>query len=307
MSIRNPATPRSSQKAMMSFSACRLRRGPGASTASRHGSPSCTRGPAEVERGLLVVEVLQVPALPRARARAPRRGCREMSAGHASRGQLLGPHVAVALRVGPVGVQLPLEPRVLDRGVPGDEVEQDPDAARPGLGDQLDHVVVGAVPRRDPQVVGHVVAGVDERRGEAGVEPQRVDPERGDVVEAVDDAAQVTDRRRRRSRRTTAGRSRRAPRRGASPSPCVCRPSQQEVRTYRLRDTGCETSQNIGASPLAPSRQGGDKRTLASQQRGARPSRQRQGCRESAAALTTAEEDVCPRLAEAYKAAPWAE
>ena len=124
------------------------------------------------------------------------------------------------------------------------------------------------------------------------------------MVQASDDAPQVADRRRRRSRRTTAGRSRRARRHGSSPTPCVCRPSQQEVRTYRLRDTGCETSQNIGASPLAPSRQGGDKRTLASQQRGARPSRQRQGCRESAAALTTAEEDVCPRLAEAYKAAP---
>jgi hypothetical protein len=82
---------------------------------------------------------------------------------------------------------------VLDRGVPGDEVEQHPDAALPGLRHQLDHVLVGAVAGGDAQVVGHVVTGVDERGGEAGVEPDGVDTERGDVVEPPDDPAQVTD------------------------------------------------------------------------------------------------------------------
>ena len=62
-----------------------------------------------------------------------------------------------------------------------------------GLLHQLDHVVVGAVARRDAQVVGHVVARVDERRREARVEPDRVDAQRAQVVEVVDHAAEVAD------------------------------------------------------------------------------------------------------------------
>ena len=146
--------------------------------------------PAEVQRRLLVVEVLQVPALPRARRGHPGRDAGDVVGPPG--GRLVGaPDVAVALGARPVGGQLGLEPRVLDAGVPGDEVEQHPDAALAGRGHQLDHVLVGAVARGDGEVVGHVVPGVDERRGEAGVEPDHVDAERGDVVEVVDHAAQV--------------------------------------------------------------------------------------------------------------------
>jgi hypothetical protein len=49
----------------------------------------------------------------------------------------------------PVRVELGLEPRMFERGVARDEVEQHPDAAVAGLPDELDEVVVGAVPRRD--------------------------------------------------------------------------------------------------------------------------------------------------------------
>ncbi len=85
------------------------------------------------------------------------------------------------------------EPGVLVRGMPGDEVEQHPDAAVAGGGHELDHVVVRAVPRRDAEVVGDVVPGIDERRVEARVEPDGVDPQPRQVVEMLDDPAKVAD------------------------------------------------------------------------------------------------------------------
>jgi hypothetical protein len=47
--------------------------------------------------------------------------------------------------------------------VPGDEIEQHPDAALRRRRAQRDHVVVAAVPRRDLQVVRHVIARVTKR------------------------------------------------------------------------------------------------------------------------------------------------
>ena len=131
----------------------------------------------EVQGGLLLVEVLPVVA-----GAAARRG-------HERVARPVGPDVAV---VGGIVRGRP-EPRVVDRGVPGDQVEQDPDPAPPRLVYEPDHVVVGAVPRGDPQIVRDVVAGVAERRGEARVEPDRVDAQPGQVVEVRDDAGQVTD------------------------------------------------------------------------------------------------------------------
>jgi hypothetical protein len=54
---------------------------------------------------------------------------------------------------------------VVGGGVPDDEIEEDADAARPRLGDELDEVVIGAIARRDAHVVRDVVAGV--AKGEA--------------------------------------------------------------------------------------------------------------------------------------------
>ena len=90
-------------------------------------------------------------------------------------------------------MKLALEPGVFDRRVPGDEVQQDPHAAASRLRDQFDHVLVGAVARRDREEVGHVVPRVDEGRCEAGVEPQCVDAERGDVVKVCDHSLEVAD------------------------------------------------------------------------------------------------------------------
>ena len=75
MSTRKPLIPRSNQYAMTSRSACRLARGPSASTGWRHGSRSLSAGVAEVEGGLAVEEVRHVvPA-------APARGGRPTPAG----------------------------------------------------------------------------------------------------------------------------------------------------------------------------------------------------------------------------------
>ena len=66
MSTRNPATPRSSQNAMISRSAARLASGAGGVDGLLPGLGRVRVGVAEVERGLGVVEVLQVVAGPRA-------------------------------------------------------------------------------------------------------------------------------------------------------------------------------------------------------------------------------------------------
>ena len=148
--------------------------------------------PAEVQRRLLVVEVLQVPARSGPRRRHPGRGAGDVAV-PPGLGLVLAPDVPVSLLARTVGGELGLEPRVLDRGVTDDEVEDDPDPPFPGPLDELDQVLVRAVARGDPQVVRDVVARVDERRLEARVEPDRVDPEGGDVVEPVDDATEVPD------------------------------------------------------------------------------------------------------------------
>jgi hypothetical protein len=74
-----------------------------------------------------------------------------------------------------------------------DQVEQDPDAAPPGFGDERRHVLVGSVPRRDHEVVRDVVPCVAERRSEARVEPDRIDPEPFQVIQVRDRALQVAD------------------------------------------------------------------------------------------------------------------
>ena len=73
------------------------------------------------------------------------------------------------------------------------EVEQHPDVALAGLGDEL--VEVGERPEDglDVLVVGDVVAPVGIGRHRGGVQPQPVDAEPGQVVEVLDDPPQVAD------------------------------------------------------------------------------------------------------------------
>ena len=219
MSIRKPATPRSSQIAddvlerlpvaarprrvdrVPPRLAVRMRR------PTRSSARAARRRSSSGSSPCVVPVTAPRPACPGCRASSDR-------AGGCSHQMYRSP-----VRVRPVGGQLALEPRVLDRGVPGDEVEHDPDAALPGLRDQLDHVVVGAVPGSDREVVGDVVAGIDERRREARVEPDHVRRRARRCGPAA--RSRPADRRcrRRRSRRTTVGRSRTGPRRRTSPHP----------------------------------------------------------------------------------------
>lgn len=135
-------------------------------------------GVAEVEGGLGVEEVRQIRA-----GAGPRRPYETV------RAAVGRPDVAVVVRV--VGGRG--EPRMPVGGVTGDQVEEDPDAAPPCLVHELGQVVVGAVAGSDGEVVRHVVPGVAERRGEAGIDPDGVDPEPGQVVEMLGDAVEVTD------------------------------------------------------------------------------------------------------------------
>ena len=64
---------------------------------------------------------------------------------------------------------------------------------RVGLREHLVEVGQRAEQRVDVAVVGDVVAGVLLRRALERAEPQRVDAERGEVVEARRDAGEVAD------------------------------------------------------------------------------------------------------------------
>ncbi len=82
---------------------------------------------------------------------------------------------------------------MLVRGVVHHHVHDDADVALVGLGDQAVEVGEGAVLRIDVLVVGDVVAEVDLRRGIDGREPDGVDAELLQIVEALGDAVQVAD------------------------------------------------------------------------------------------------------------------
>ena len=91
------------------------------------------------------------------------------------------------------GGQRGLEPRVLVRGVVGHQVHDDPHPQFVGASDQRVGVLQGAEERVDVAVVGDVVPGVLLRGPVERREPDGVHPERGQVVQAGDDAGQVAD------------------------------------------------------------------------------------------------------------------
>src|SRR6478735_9254916 len=85
------------------------------------------------------------------------------------------------------------EPGVLDRGVAGDQVEQDAKAAFVRRGDELVEVVERTELGVDSCVVRNVVAEVREGGGVDRRQPEGVDSEPDEVVEALRDSAQVAD------------------------------------------------------------------------------------------------------------------
>ncbi len=105
-------------------------------------------------------------------------------------GRRIGPDVPVAVDgVAPVpGVD---EPGVLIAGVVRDQVEQDADAAPPGLVDQGVEIVEGAEVGVDVAVVGDVVTPVTVGRDGDGREPDPGDAQFGQVVQPADDAREI--------------------------------------------------------------------------------------------------------------------
>ena len=82
---------------------------------------------------------------------------------------------------------------MLVRDVVGDDVDDRADAELTRLRDQLLGLPERPERRIDRAVVGDVVAGVSERRRIPGVEPQRVDAERGQVWQSLPDPCDVAD------------------------------------------------------------------------------------------------------------------
>ena len=105
---------------------------------------------------------------------------------------LIGPDIAVRIGVLFRLAGLP-EPGMLRRRVSGDQVQQNMHSPLVGLGKKVFQVLVGAVPGGYRVIIRHVVACVQERRGEAGVQPQGVAAQLPDVVQAMDDAGNIAD------------------------------------------------------------------------------------------------------------------
>ena len=167
-SMRKPSMPRSSQKRMTSYIGL------------------ADLGVAPVEVRLLAVEEVQVVLAGRL-VELPRRAAEEAR-----------PVVGQASRPGPASRQMYQSRLGLSREardstnhgcsserVVGDEVEDDPQAAAVGLADQRVEVVERPEQRVDVAVVGDVVAEVRHRRAEDRRQPDRVDAQRRDVVEAA--------------------------------------------------------------------------------------------------------------------------
>ena len=78
-------------------------------------------------------------------------------------------------------------------GVVGDEVEDDSEVAGVGLMEEFVEIGEGAEDGVDGGVVGDVVAEVGHGRGVEGADPEGVDAEGDEVVEAGGDAGEIAD------------------------------------------------------------------------------------------------------------------
>ena len=104
----------------------------------------------------------------------------------------VAPHVPVPFRRVSRRPRLE-EPPVLRARVVRHPVEQHAEPASMGLGEQpIEHAEI-AEDRVDRLVIAHVVPEVGHRRAVDRREPDRVDPEAGDVIELRADAGEVSD------------------------------------------------------------------------------------------------------------------
>ena len=104
----------------------------------------------------------------------------------------LRPDVVVAVR-GCRRRACRLEPGMLIGGVVEDQVHHHPHAHGVGLSHQLTHVVDGAVGGEDGVVVPDVVAAVAQGEVVEGQQPETVDTQPAQVLEALDQAREVAD------------------------------------------------------------------------------------------------------------------
>ena len=197
-STRKPSTPRSSQNR---------------STSSNIAGTSGLR---QFRSGWVAVEEVEVPlvgTLDPVPGRPAEDGVpvvgRLVAVGALAREE----QVALALGAAGLGGQRLLEPRVLAGGVVGHDVEDDLEAQLVGAGEQVVGVAEPAEERVDVGVVGDVVAVVVLGGGEERRDPEAVDAEVAQVLQAGGDARAGRRCRRRRSRRRSGrrpGRERRS-------------------------------------------------------------------------------------------------
>ena len=172
-SIRKPSTPRSSQKRSVSCIA-----------ATTSGFAQFRSGCSGRKRWRYHCPVAssQVQAGPFGKA------ARQLFGGRS--GRAVAPDVPVALARAPGSARF-AEPRVLVARVVGNPVDDHAQPARVGFGQQAVEIGERSEQRIDVAVVGDVVAVVLHRRAEEGRDPERVDAEPDQVVEAPADALEV--------------------------------------------------------------------------------------------------------------------
>ncbi len=100
------------------------------------------------------------------------------------------PEYVITLITGIAG-QCLHKPLVLGGGVVGDDIHHDADAVSGRFGDQLLHLGQGAEGGVDGTVVRHIVAVVPLGGAIDGGEPEHIDPEGGQIVEALTDAVDI--------------------------------------------------------------------------------------------------------------------
>ena len=112
--------------------------------------------------------------------------------GRAAIGLGIGPDIPVGVQALPLGTTR-LEPAVAVGGVGIDLVDDDLEPQCVRALDQRVEVGEGPEQGIDVAIVGDVIAEIRHRRGKEGRQPDRVDAERGDMVEVAGDARQVAD------------------------------------------------------------------------------------------------------------------
>jgi hypothetical protein len=105
----------------------------------------------------------------------------------------VGPDIKVTIDAAGPGAPGALEPGVLVRGVVGDHLGDDLEAAAMGLADEAAHVAQRPVGGVHAVVVGDVVAVVAQRRGEEGQHPDGRHAQILNVIEALGQAPEVPD------------------------------------------------------------------------------------------------------------------